>query len=98
MPCLHHLNPSLSSKSPSQPSILKDIVPLSKLTYFRYVDHNVFLDALVACLLAPSPRNVFVDATQTIWPIVHLPRFINEIEKRDHDAVHVVLVWFSVSC
>jgi hypothetical protein len=93
MPCLRRLDLSISSKSPSQPPTPNDIVTLSKLTYFRYVGHNVFLDALVAGLSAPSLRNVdieFVDTTRTIWPIVHLPRFINEIEERYH-AFHMVL-------
>ena len=76
----------------SQPSTPKDIVTLSKLTFFRYIGHDIlFFDALVAGLSAPSLRDVEVQYCAGIWPpmVVHIPRFINEIEEHYH-VVHVV--------
>jgi hypothetical protein len=76
-------------ESPSQPSTPKDIVPLSKLTQFLYYGHTVFLEALVAGLSAPSLQDVDFGFLVRIRPlIVHLPRFINEIEEHYH-AIHV---------
>jgi hypothetical protein len=70
MPFLRHLDLSMSS-SPldsqlQRPSTPKHIVPLSKLTRFHYVGPVLFLDALVAGLLAPSLRDVGIN----VW-IVH---------------------------
>jgi hypothetical protein len=94
MPYLRRLDLSISSESPSQPSTPQDIIPLPKLTRFRYDGHSVFLDALVAGLSAPSLRDVnirFVDVIRL--PMVHLLRFINEIEERYH-AAHVTFQHF----
>jgi hypothetical protein len=57
MPCLRSLDLSTFSdpESPSQSSTHKNIVPLLKLTRFRYDGHSVLLSALVAGLSAPSP-------------------------------------------
>lgn len=55
--CLHRLDLSISSHSLSQ-FTTKDIVLLSKLTYFHYVGH---LDALVAGLSTPSLGNVDIE-------------------------------------
>jgi hypothetical protein len=95
IPCLRRLDLSTSIfiKALPKPSTPKDIVPFSKLTFFRYVGNIIFLDALVARLSAPPLLDVdiaFSGATSTISPIVHLPRFINDIEERYH-AVHLVL-------
>jgi hypothetical protein len=82
MPCLCSLDLSLAHKSPSQPPTPKDIVPLSKLTYFHFVGSSVDLEALAAGLSAPSLRDVNFKFRDEIWPpIVHLPRFNDEIEK-----------------
>ena len=92
MPCLRHLYLSLSYRSVSQPltSGPKDIVLLSRLTWFRFVGHSIFLDALVAGFSAPSLRDVDLTFLNRLSPlIVHLPRFINEIKEHYH-AVHVV--------
>jgi hypothetical protein len=40
--------------SPLQPLIPKEVVPLAKLTNFRYQGSSVFLHALVAGISAPS--------------------------------------------
>ena len=77
----------------SQPSTPKDIVTLSKLTFFRYMANNLlFLEALVAGLSAPSLRDVDIHNYAGIWPhmVVHIPRFLNEIEEHYH-VVHVVI-------
>lgn len=88
MRCLHSLDLSLLFSpldSPSHPPTPKDIIPLPKLTRFSYVGPSIFLDALVAGLSAPSLRGVNIKFVDAIWPpIVHLPRFINEIEERYH--------------
>jgi hypothetical protein len=92
MPCLRHLSLYTSYiflDFPLQPSTPKDIVPLSKLTSFRYVGHIVYLEALVAGLSTPSLRSVDIEFPIEP-PIVHVPRFINEIEEHYH-AVHVNL-------
>jgi hypothetical protein len=71
---------------PPYPSTAKDIVPLSKLTCFHYFGHIEFLEALVAGLSAPSLLDVDIDFL--FEPsIVHLPRFISEINEHYH-AVH----------
>jgi hypothetical protein len=83
MRCMRSLKLSiLSSSSSSQPSVPKDIVPLPKLTQFRYDGESVFLDALMAGLSAPFLLEADIDLLGGIQPrIVHLPRFINEIEE-----------------
>ena len=79
-------DPSYSSP---QPSTLKYIALLSKLTNFRYVSHSVFLNALVAEFSAPSLLNVNIGFLDNIWsPIPHLPPFFKDIEEHYH-AVHV---------
>jgi hypothetical protein len=86
MACLRSLGLSISS-SPLDSSPPKDIVPLSNLTRFRYNGHCIFLSAL-AGLSGPSLRDVDIQFLGEICPIVHLPRFVNEIEEHYH-AVHV---------
>ena len=88
MPSLRSLKLSVlnsaSSKpfgSLSQPPTPGDIVRLSNLTCFRYVGHPVFLCALVAGFSAPSAWDVDFSFSDSISsPIVHLLRFINEME------------------
>jgi hypothetical protein len=92
MPCLQSLYLSILSITPdssSQPSIPKDIVPLSKLTRFHYDGKRIFLNALSE-VSAPSLQDVDIQFRDMIWsPIVYyLPRLINEIEERYY-AVHV---------
>jgi hypothetical protein len=71
----------------SQPSTSEDIVPLSNLTCFRYVGHLVFLSALLAGFSALSLRDVdFSFSYPILSPIVHLPRFITEMEEHYHIA------------
>ena len=80
--------PHFESEPPSQPSAPKG-VPLSKLTYFRYFGPSGFLNALVAGISASSLRDVRIQFDGAIRPpIMHLPQFINEIQKTYH-AVHV---------
>ena len=77
----------------SEPSTPKDVVTLSKLTFFRYIANNMlFLEALVAGYPAPSLWDVEIHNYDGIWPplVVHLPRFISEIEEHYH-VVHVVI-------
>ena len=58
----------------------KHTVTLSELSNFCYDGKNVFLDAIVAGLSAPSLRKVDFHFRDPIWsPIVQLLRFINEI-------------------
>jgi hypothetical protein len=92
MPCLRSLDLFISSGGEPQ-SPPKDIVPLlnvplSNLTLFRFGENSVFLDALVAGISAPSLRVVEIELLVIQPPILHLPRFINEIEEYYH-AVHV---------
>ena len=93
MPCLRRLNLSISFEHPLLPSTTpspKDIIPLSKLTGFRYDGGGAFFDTLAAGLSAPSFRDFNIRFLKDILqvPIVHLPRFINEIEEHYH-AIHV---------
>ncbi|KAH9994200.1 hypothetical protein BJV77DRAFT_995298 [Russula vinacea] len=93
LPCLRHFDLFISLlrplNSPSQSSTTKDIVLLSKLTCLYYIGPGVLLDALVAGLSAPSLHDANIHFSDTtLPPIVHLPRFINEIEERYY-AVHV---------
>ena len=91
MPCLCSLVLSLTDHSPSHTPTPKDIVTLSKLTRLDFNGHGVWLDLLVAGLSAPSLRDVhytFSESFDISPPILHLPRFINEIKEHYH-AVHV---------
>jgi hypothetical protein len=89
MPRLCSLYLSILFESTSQLSTPKYIVPLSKLTSFAYMGSSLSLGALVAGLSAPSLRDVFIDFHLKVrLPIVHLPRFISEIEEHCH-AVRV---------
>jgi hypothetical protein len=89
MHCLRKLDLVFGSlSSPSQPLIPKEVVPLSKLTTFRYKGSSVFLYALVAGISAPSLQEInveFHDAIQS--PTVHLSRFIGEIEEHYHSIL-----------
>ena len=79
-------------KSSSQPPTPKDVVVLSKLTRFLYSGPSVSLNALTAGLSAPSLRHFNVQFPDAIWPpIVHLPRFIDEIGSHYH-TIHVTLL------
>jgi hypothetical protein len=91
MPCLRRLDLSMSFGSPFQPPTTptgKDMVRLSKLTGLFYLGYGVFLENLVAGLSAPSLRDVGIEFYDDVPSIVHLPRFINEIEEHYH-AVHM---------
>ena len=98
MPCLRRLDLSTSCigiQFLPTPSAPKRIVPLSKLTFFRFVGHIPLLDALVAGFSAPSLQDVvisFSDANSTIGT-VHLPRFINGMKKRYHAAHLDLQAW-----
>ena len=98
MPCLRSFHLIIPSPRPldstSRPSTTKDIVLLPKLTCFHYIGRSVLLDALVAGLSAPSLQDVSIQfAGETLPPIVHLPRFISEIEEHYH-AVYVAILGF----
>jgi hypothetical protein len=84
LPCLRRLNLSISSATMLLSSTPKTIVPLSKLTGFQYNGHSLFLDGLVAGLSAPSLLDVDIQFFDDSPHIMHLPRFINEIEERYH--------------
>jgi hypothetical protein len=92
MPCLHSLNLSIPKSQSSkpfcpllQPPTPEDIVPLSHLTYFRYVGHPVFLSALLAGFSAPPLWDVdFSFPDLILSPIVHLSQFITEMEEYYH--------------
>jgi hypothetical protein len=90
MLCLNRLSISCSFlKSPSSQSTpsLKGIVPLSELTFFDYVGHSVFLDAIVAGLSAPFLSELRMKfRAEILSPTVHLPRFIDEVEKQCHSV------------
>jgi hypothetical protein len=89
MPCLRHLDLFMASESPFRPTTTpKDMVRLSKLTDLLYDGYGVFFEALVAGLSAPSLRDVDIKLCDDIPPIVHFPRFIDEIEEHYH-AVHM---------
>ena len=101
MPCLYSLNLSLTNYSTSQPPTHKNIVILSKLTHLYYTGFGVWLDVLVAGISAPSLRNVDFKFSQPYYntgpllpPVLHLPRFISEIEEY-YPAIHVVFTEFS---
>lgn len=90
MLCLNHLSISCSLLKPpssqSTPS-LKGIVPLSELISFDYVGHSVFLDAIVAGLSAPFLSELRMKfRAEILSPTVHLPRFIDEVEKQCHSV------------
>jgi hypothetical protein len=97
MPCLRSLRLFILPDIPdsrSRPSTLEDIVPLSKLKKFRYDGPSPLLNALVAGLSAPSLRDVCFSFRDDLCPpIVHLPRFIDEIEEHYHAVEVDFLQW-----
>ena len=91
MLCLRHLDLLLSSERFDPPfyySPPEDIVPLPKLTCIHYVGLVDFLEVLVAGLSATSLLEVDIDFF-IAHSVVHLPRFINEIDEH-YRAVHMV--------
>ena len=91
MPYLRSLNLSIPNSAPSKflstLTTSEDIIPLSNLTRFYYVGHPVFLSALLAGFSAPSLWDVdFSFSDSMLSPIVHLPRFISEMEGHYHIA------------
>ena len=90
--CLTLYTPPRPIESPSQPSTPNDIVVLSHLTRFTYSGPSGLLNALVAGLSAPSLQNIMFQFIDAIWPpVVHLPRFINEIED-PYDSVRAFFI------
>lgn len=77
----------ISSSPPdyaSRPSTSKNIVPLSQLTLTCFCFMGS-LDAHVAELSVPSLRDVNIRVVDAIQPpLVHLPRFIDEISVHLH--------------
>jgi hypothetical protein len=72
----------LSQPLPPQTTLKNSIVPLTKLTWFHYLGHSGFLDAIVAGLSAPALSNAKIMLYDNMLsPIVHFPRFINEMKK-----------------
>ena len=100
MPSLHRLDLSIIFKFSISPNLMRSITPqpsprkeiglLSKLNRFHYVGPCVLLDALLAGLSAPSLRDFDINLIHEIPAIVHLPRFINEIEEH-YSAAQVAL-------
>jgi hypothetical protein len=88
MPCLRWLALCLPPVM-SLPHILKSlenggkVVPLSKLTFFHFYGHRVFLDRLVSGLAAPSLRTFDIELSEHLnnftSPIRHISRFIADI-------------------
>jgi hypothetical protein len=98
MPSLCRLDLVISSgrlESPPQPPTLKDIVPLSQLTWFRYVGQSVFLDAIAAGISAPFLQDLRMEFLDEISSpnahLLHLPRFINE-KKEHYHTLHLTLL------
>ena len=81
MQCLRSLYltaPDDFRDSYSQHSAPKDIVPLSKLTYFHYSGPTAFLNNFMSGLSAPSLQ----DASFELWislPLLFLPRVISDV-------------------
>jgi hypothetical protein len=87
MPCLRSLELSTYLYLSSPPPTPRDIVPLSKLTRFRYHGQSNVLSAL-AGISAPCLRDVDIQFSDMFWlSIVHLP-LLNDIEEHWH-ALHV---------
>jgi len=90
MPCLRWLTLSLPSLilPTSIPAFSENggtIVPLSKLTFFRFYGHQVFLDDLMFRLAAPSLWTFSTELPgSSISPIWHISRFIADINAEYH--------------
>ena len=97
MPCLRSLGLYILSNplnSQSRPSTPRDIVLLSKLKKFHYNGLSVLLNALVAGLSASSLRDAYFRFRDEISPpLVHLLRFIDEIEEHYYAVEVVFLQW-----
>ena len=77
----------LSSPLPPQTTLKDSIVPLTKLTLFHYSGDIELLDAIVAGLSAPALESANMKLGGTsLSPIVHVPRFIDEIKEHRRTA------------
>ena len=92
MPCLCRLELNRTGIPTSTDDLIPstnpgDIFLLSKLTSFHYLGRSSFLNALVAGFAAPYLEDVQIKLhNDTKPPILHISRFINDIEKPYHSA------------
>ncbi|KAH9977079.1 hypothetical protein BGW80DRAFT_1287125 [Lactifluus volemus] len=92
MPCLRHLQISLSFCPLLLPTRPAAIFHLSRLTYLSYDGHKRYLEDLVAGLAAPSLQYFRIDLRNSYFsePVPHLSRFISNIEGQ-FLSVHVLI-------
>jgi len=97
MPCLRWLALNLPSVTfhthiPASPENGGKIAPLSKLTFFHFYGHQVFLEGLVSGLAAPSLQTFDIDLDESdspTSPIRHISRFLTDINS-EHHAFRVI--------
>ena len=91
MPCLRRLELRLKdshhtiiSDSPQPPTVSGDIVPLPNLIQFTFTGQQIYLEAFVAVLAAPSPQHLDteVSGATDAFPIPHLCRFICDTDNQ----------------
>ena len=87
MPCLCRLQLHIRETASSADGLIpltnpRDVFLLSELTYFRYLSNDSSLSALAAGFAAPYLEDVQIILNgDSSPPILHLPRFIDDIEK-----------------
>jgi len=90
MPCLRWLTLRLPigispTRIPASPETGGKIVPLSKLTFFYFYGHRVFLDGLLSGLAAPSLQTFDIEFRDSfISPTRHTSRFVTDINSEPH--------------
>ena len=88
IPCLRRLDLYVratlpSNASTSHPSKTEVIFPLSKTdTFSTFFGYGALLEALVAGFISPAPKDLYlvIDDETSTFPILHLSRFIYDIE------------------
>ena len=65
----------------SQYSTPKDIIPLSKLTYFHYAGSTIFLNDLMSGLSAPSLQDASFLFVRFPSPFLYLSRIIDDVKE-----------------
>ena len=96
MQCLRSLNLSTpNDRRNSQSQTPKDIVPLLKLTRFRYDGSTIFLNNLMSGLSAPSLQDArFELQIMSRSPLLYLSRFIDDV----NEEFRSICVTFDFDC
>jgi hypothetical protein len=83
MPCLRRLQLWVLDRSSPIPVFnmrATDVVPLPKLTHFRFSGYTAWFEALAAGLAAPFLQDLYISLVDDSPTLPHLSRFIGDVE------------------